>query len=368
MKKIIVAIDSYKGTMSSKELSILIKKHLPFKDAFFTLLPMSDGGEGFVEALSFSLKSKEIKLIVEDSFGIEKQSKYIITDNHTAIMEIALSSGLTDIENSNLNPCFTSSYGLGQTMIDALDHGAKELIIGLGGSSTNDGGAGMLQALGVKFFDKEHQEIKRMTGLTISEIERIDLASLDSRLIKTNILVATDVTNPLLGKNGSAHVYSKQKGASDDMVKVLENNMKHFSDIVIKTLNIDERSFPGSGAAGGLGFALKSFLKARLESGFKLVSKMVDLEKLIESSDLVITGEGQLDTQSLNGKLPIEVAKLAKNYHKKVIGLFGQSLLNESLNLFDCIYCIVPKIATIQESLNNPKENFIKLIRTINPI
>lgn len=365
MKKILVAMDSFKGTLSSKELSELIKKHLPYKKESFTLIPMSDGGEGFVEALTYSLDSQVKYLKVEDAFGNLKQTKYALVNHQLAIMEIALSSGLTEIQQYKLNPYQTSSYGLGETIIDALNQGVNKLMIGLGGSSTNDGGAGMLQALGLKFLNKDHQEIKRMTGLSIGEVETIDLSNLDPRLFETEIIVATDVENPLLGLNGCANVYAKQKGATDQMVNVLEENMKHFSNVVIKTLNKNDCNYPGAGAAGGLGFAFKTFLNAKLESGFKVVSKVSDLEKKIKSSDIVITGEGQLDKQSFSGKVPVEIAKLAKIHHKKVIGLFGQSLIDKPLELFDDIYCIVPKIATKEDSIDKPSENFLKLLKKI---
>jgi glycerate kinase len=365
MKKILIAMDSFKGTLSSKELSELIKIHLPYKKAVFTLIPMSDGGEGFVEALTYSLDSQKRYLMVEDAFGNLKQTNYAIINNQVAIMEIALSSGLAEIEDSKLNPYLTSTYGLGETIMDALNQSVNQLIIGLGGSSTNDGGAGMLQALGVKFLNKKHQEIKRMTGLSISEIEAIDLSELDPRLFKTKIVVASDVENPLLGSQGCSKVYAGQKGASEEMIRSLEENMKHYCKIIVEKLGKDDREFPGSGAAGGLGFAFKTFLNTDLRSGFEIVSSSIQLENMIKSSDIIITGEGKFDRQSFHGKASVKIAQLGKKHHKKVIGLFGQALVDGPSKLFDEFYCIVPKFASREESLNKPKTNFIKLIESI---
>ncbi|MDA3931251.1 MAG: glycerate kinase, partial [Tenericutes bacterium] len=237
--------------------------------------------------------------------------------------------------------------------------------IGLGGSSTNDGGAGMLQALGVKFLNKKHQEIKRMTGLSIAEVEEIDLTNLDTRLREIEILTASDVENPLLGSHGCAKVYARQKGASEEMIKSLEENMNHYSKTVVGKLGKDYREFPGSGAAGGLGFAMKTFLNANLRSGFEIVSSCIRLENMIKSSDIIITGEGKFDRQSFHGKVPVKIAELGKKYHKSVIGLFGQSEVNKPAKLFDEFYCIVPEISSKETSLNKPKETFIKLIKEV---
>ncbi|MFP4478370.1 MAG: glycerate kinase [Candidatus Izemoplasmatales bacterium] len=365
MNKILVAMDSFKGTFTSIELSKLIKHHLSVVCQDLELVAMSDGGEGFVEALTYSLAGQEKNLIAEDAYGQNKASKYVIVDNQIAIMEIALSSGLSSIKEEKPNPYLTSSYGLGETIIDALNQNVKTVMIGLGGSSTNDGGAGMLQALGIRFLNKNHQEIQRMTGLSIGKVKSIDISNLDPRIFETEFIVGCDVKNPLLGTLGASHIYGRQKGATDDMIEVLENNMKHFSDVIVKTFNKDRRNDSGAGAAGGLGFALKTVLNAKLESGFKLVSEMIDLENKIKTSDIVITGEGKFDEQSFHGKVPIEVAKMAKHNQKKVIGIFGQSSIDIPQKLFDDFYCLVPELATEKDAINHPKENMIKLIKRI---
>jgi glycerate kinase len=365
MKKILVAIDSFKGTLSSKEISELVKEYFPLRQAQYTLVPISDGGEGFVEAISYLSKSKEKEVFVQNAFGDKCKSKYIIINQDTAVMEIALSSGLAMIDEELLNPYRTSSYGLGETIIDALDQGVKKIVIGLGGSSSNDGGAGMLKALGVKFYNQNHEEITHLTGLSIGEVYELDITFLDSRLKSLEINAACDVTNCLLGKSGSAEVYSRQKGASEAMVKVLEKNMKKFSDLMVKTLGKDERELNGSGAAGGLGFALQSVLNAKIFSGFDILAEMTDLKTKIKTADLIITGEGKFDMQSYQGKVPVKIAKLAKSFDKEVIGIFAQCDEKIASNIFDKVYSIVPKYTTAEESLTKPKEIFIEFLKKL---
>merc|ERR1711879_140465 len=264
---------------------------------------------------------------------------YVLSPNKkTAMIEIALSSGLGRIPKKDLNPYETTTYGLGETIHHALDQGVTELIVGIGGSSTNDGGAGMLQALGVGFFDKDGLEIKNMTGHTIGLVDKIDISGLDNRIKKVHIKVACDVDNPLLGARGCAEVYSRQKGASEEMVLELEKNMNHYANIVEKTIQTDFRNYPGTGAAGGLGFGLVAFLSAYLMSGLDIVADATDLTKRIKQADLVITGEGHFDNQSLHGKVPVKVAQIARDNNKRILGVFALSSISKKPELFDQIY------------------------------
>ncbi|QWC00191.1 glycerate kinase [Mycoplasmatota bacterium] len=366
MNKILIAMDSYKGTLSSLMLANIIKSHYPIKDASFTVLPISDGGEGFVDAIAYSIQHKQIDLYVEDAFGNVIPTKYIIDDHETAIMELALSSGLGMIEEKYRNPLKTSSYGLGQTMIDALNRGVKKMIIGLGGSSTNDGGAGMLKAIGVRFYDDHHHEIERLNGQTISMISSIDFHEIDARFKEVDIQVACDVRNPLLGPMGATQVYARQKGAKECQVNQLERDMMHFAKVVHQSLNKDDRLLEGAGAAGGLGFALSSFLHAKLVSGFDILANLVNLEDQIRKSHLIITGEGKFDDQSFNGKVPVKIAEISRKYKKTVIGIFGQSSVKDTGHIFDKTYSIVPKFASREEALRDPQRIFIDFIKNFN--
>jgi glycerate kinase len=364
--KILVAVDSFKGTLRSKEIASLIETHLDPGKHTFDIIPIADGGEGTVESLQFATKGTKKEIQVRGPFKQSIPSYYVLTqDGKTAFIEVALSSGIGMIEHQELNPYTTSSYGLGETIKHTLDDKVHKIIVGIGGSSTNDGGAGMLQALGAKFYDIDDNEIALMTGLSIGEVARIDLSNLDRRLRQVHIEVACDVTNPLLGEQGCAEIFSRQKGANEDMVLVLERNMTHFADVVFQTIGRDFRNYPGSGAAGGLGFGFVAFLNAYLTSGLDIIADATNLKDRIKEADLVITGEGKLDSQSLNGKAPIKVARIAKDNQKKVIGIFGMSCLKSTPEYFDEVYTIVPTITSLDESLKNPKESIISLIQTI---
>jgi len=363
---ILIAVDSFKGTLSSKEVAEIIKQNIETKDNNIDIVPIADGGEGTVESLMHATNGVLKTVKVQDAFGSYNKSHYCLTNrNKTAIVEIALSSGISKIDVNNLNPFITSSYGLGETIKHALDNNINKLIIGIGGSSTNDAGSGMLQALGVKFYDNKDQLIKTMNGNTIGLVERIDLSSLDSRIHNIVIEVACDVTNPLLGENGCTYIYAKQKGANKKMLEILENNMEHFSKAVQKTINKDLSNVPGVGAAGGLGFGLLTFMNAKLKSGLEVIAAATKLEEIIKKADIIITGEGSFDHQSLNGKAPIEIARLAKKHHKNVIGIFPLSSITTMSNLFDKIYTVVPSICSLEESLENPQYCLNKLMKTI---
>lgn len=360
---ILIAVDSFKGTLTSKEVAETIKSHINCKNVEFDIISIADGGEGTVDSLCYATNGTLQKVFVQNAFGTYADSYYCVSDKgQTAILEIALSSGLAMIDEDNLNPFETTTFGLGESIKDALSNNVKKLVIGIGGSSTNDAGAGMLQAMGVKFYDKNDVLIESMNGHTIGLVDRIDVLDLDSRLKDVYIEVACDVTNPLLGKTGCAEIYSRQKGATEEMVKVLEENMKHYSEVVTKTFGHDYSKEAGVGAAGGLGFGLLTFLNADLLSGLEVIADATKLDERIQKADVVITGEGAFDHQSLHGKAPARIAQLAKKHDKKVIGIFALSDIDEYPQLFNKIYTIVPTVCTKEQSLDNPQECLIKLV------
>ncbi len=363
--KILIAVDSFKGTLSSIEVGKLIENHVNKKKHTVDIIATGDGGEGTVDSLMYATHGIKKTLKVSNAYRKPMDSYYCLSDNKkTAIMEIALSSGIATLNEDDLNPFKTTSYGLGETINDALNEGVDKLVIAIGGSSTNDAGTGMLKALGVKFYDINNQEIDLMNGSTIGSVEKIDTTGLNPRLKDVLIEVACDVTNPLLGRNGCSYVYGPQKGAqSKSMQKELEKNMKHFSKVVKRELGIDNSKVPGVGAAGGLGFGLMTFLNASLLSGLEVVSHATRLEERVKEADIVITGEGSFDHQSLNGKAPVRIARLAKENGKQVIGIFAITSIDTMPELFDKIFSVVPTVATKEESLANPVKCLEKLIK-----
>lgn len=360
---ILIAVDSFKGTLSSIEVAEILNNHINKKLHNVDIISIGDGGEGTVDSLMYATNGTKKTLIVKDAFGEEVESYYALTNNNkTAILEIALSSGLKNIPVTKLNPLITTSYGLGETIKDALNQGVEKLVIGIGGSSTNDAGTGMLKALGVKFYDELDEEIPVMNGGTIGLVRSIDSMNLDQRLKDVTIEVACDVDNPLLGEQGCTYIYSKQKGANQDMMSILERNMLRFSDVVKDKLGKDFRDVKGVGAAGGLGYGLMTFLDAKLLNGLEVVGHATQLEERIKNADIIITGEGSFDHQSLYGKAPVEIAKIAKKHNKIVFSVFGSSSVDELPELFDQMISIVPSITSLDEALGNPKESLEKLL------
>lgn len=363
--KTLIAVDSFKGTLTSREVAETIRDNVETSNNFIDIIAVADGGEGTVDSLMYATKGRKVTINVQNAYGDIQESYYCLADNdETAIVEIALSSGLSIMENMELNPLKTTTYGLGETINDALTYNIKKLVIGIGGSSSNDGGAGMLQALGVKFYNNENELIKVMNGESIGSVSRIDASVINEKFKGVYIEVACDVNNPLLGEKGCTYIYGPQKGATKEMLPILEENMRKFSEVVAKTINKDNSKIPGVGAAGGLGFGLTSFLHADLLSGLDVVADATKLEERIQLVDLVITGEGAFDTQSLNGKAPTRIARLARKHNKKVVGVFAFSTLREFPELFDEIHTICPTISK-EESMKYPKESLSKLINSI---
>ncbi|MFN4179398.1 MAG: glycerate kinase [Armatimonadota bacterium] len=324
--RLVIAPDSFKGSASAKEVAQAIADGLKvaLPDAEFDLVPMADGGEGTVEALVAATNGKIITKKVTGPLGEPVDAFFgILGDGETAVIEMAAAAGLHLVPPEKRNPLVTTTYGVGELIKVALDAGCKRIIVGIGGSATNDGGAGMAQALGAKLLDEKGNEIG-FGGGELGKLAKIDISGLDNRLRETEILVACDVTNPLTGPNGASAVYGPQKGATPEMVGLLDKNLKHYAAIIRRDLGVDVENVPGAGAAGGLGAGLMAFCQAKLKRGVELVIQAVGLDERVRSSDLVITGEGKLDFQTGFGKVPHGVAQVAKRYDKPVIAIVGQ--------------------------------------------
>lgn len=321
--KIIVAPDSFKGSLTAVEVSDAIEQGIReiFLEAEIVKIPMADGGDGTVQCLVNATGGEILRKKVTGPLGDEVLASYgILGDKKTAVIEMAEASGLTLVPENKRNPLITTTYGTGQLIKAALDQGCRKMIIGIGGSATNDGGAGMVQALGVKLLDREGKEIG-FGGGELRKIFRIDTKYLDNRLSETEVLIASDVSNPLCGPKGAARIYGPQKGATPEIIKQLDESLAHFAEVIKRDLHKDIKDIPGAGAAGGLGAGLIAFLDAELKPGIEIIIEIVKLEQAIKDADLVITGEGKIDSQTIYGKAPIGVAKIAKKYNIPVIAV-----------------------------------------------
>ena len=368
--KIVIAPDSFKECISAKEACIAIQKGFEkiFEEGEYILVPMADGGEGTTEALVDSTDGAIYKVETTNPIGEKRISKFgILGDGKTAIIEMAQASGLELISKEKRNPMVTTTYGTGELIKSALDKNIETILIGIGGSATNDGGAGMIQALGGKLLDKDGKEIG-FGGGELSKLHKIDLSNLDERLKKVKIIVACDVDNPLTGERGASYIFGKQKGGTPEMLKILDNNLKHFAKIIKKDLGVDIETISGSGAAGGLGGGLMGFLSAELKKGIDIVIEYSKLEEKIQGADLVITGEGSIDSQTRFGKTPYGVAKVAKKYNIPVIALAGN--VGKDVDIlydygFNAIFPILPRVETLEEALLQGKENLEKTSENI---
>jgi len=323
--KILIAPDSFKDCMSAREVASAlgrgIQKILP--EAGLQLVPMADGGEGTVESVIDATGGKRIEVPVMDPLMREISSFYGITgDGRTAVIEMAAASGLELLEPEERDPWITSTFGTGQLIADALDRGCSKVMLGIGGSATNDCGAGMAEALGVRFSGR-YGKLSARGGGALGEVDSLHMEGLDSRIADTAFVVACDVSNPLTGPRGASAIYGPQKGADKSMVEKLDRNLTHFAGVIEKQLGKEISKVPGSGAAGGLGAGMMAFLNATLMRGTQMIAELCGLEEKIRQADLVITGEGKMDAQTKFGKTPFGVAQLAKEHGKVVIGVAG---------------------------------------------
>ena len=364
--KIAVAPDSFKENLSAVEVARAIaeglKKVAP--DVQVLEIPMADGGEGTVETLVADTGGQIISCDVTGPLGekIRKARFGILGDGNTAVIEMAASSGLALVPKNARNPLKTTTYGTGELIKAALDRGVEHIIIGIGGSATVDGGVGMAQALGAKFLDKKGKKIG-FGGGQLARLEKIDLTSLDPRIGKTEVIVASDVTNPLVGKNGAARVFGPQKGATPEMVKTLEKNLHHLSKVIERDvgLKVDDRF--GGGAAGGLGAGLVAFLGAKLRRGVNVVLQAVRFKERIKDCHLVITGEGRIDNQSVFGKTTVGVAKAAKELGLPVIaivGSVGEGAEEVTSHGIDAYFSILSRPMNLDEALDSSRELIVE--------
>lgn len=338
MKKVVIAPDSFKGTLSSKQVCDIISAALNknYPDAEITAIPVADGGEGTADALQYSLGGKRVYCKALSPLGREIDAYYLAVDTNTAVIESAVASGLT--LESRKDALGASSYGTGQLIKAALDSGARNIIIGIGGSAMTDGGAGCLAALGAKFFG-EKGIIEMPCGETLCDIRKIDLSGFDERIEEAEITLLCDVKNPLYGKSGAAYIFAPQKGAGEKEVQLLDNGLRDFSLVCKAALGKDFSFNEGAGAAGGLGFALMAFMGAKPKSGIDCVLDLCNFENEVQNADLIITGEGRLDSQSLLGKVPFGVASRCKG--KRVIAVVGVSNISEEIAAEAGISCII---------------------------
>ncbi|NYE05872.1 glycerate kinase [Bacillus niacini] len=322
---ILVAMDSLKGSLSSVEANKAIAEGFLQANSNFIVktVPVADGGEGTVEALVYATNGKFVETVVTGPIGESVHAKYgILGDGVTAVIEVAEACGLPLLTKVKRNPRITTSYGVGEMILHAIDKGCSGIIVGLGGSATNDAGVGMLQALGYRFYNQEGGMVG-FGGAELNNIVKIDGEKVAERVKSVNFRVACDVTNPLHGVNGAAYVFGPQKGATPEIVLELDEGLRHFADVVLNQFGLNLQDIPGAGAAGGLGAAFAGFLGAKLESGVDLILGQARFEEKLKGVDLVITGEGKLDGQTSMGKAPAGIAKLAKRKRIPVIALAG---------------------------------------------
>ena len=323
MMKIVIAPDSFKGSLTSIEVSDALEKGVKdiYPKAQIEKIPMADGGEGTVQCLVNATKGKIYQEKVVGPLGEEVVASFGVLGNQdTAVIEMASASGLPLVPPDKKNPLITTTFGTGQLIKAALDYGCRKMIIGIGGSATNDGGAGMVQALGVSLLDTDGKEIG-FGGAQLSKLNRIDVSKMDDRIKRIKILVASDVQNPLCGPTGASRIYGPQKGATEEMIVTLDIVLSHFADIIKRDLGKDIKDIPGAGAAGGLGAGLMAFLDAELKPGIDIVINTVRLEEVVKDSNLVITGEGEINGSTIYGKTPIGVARVAKKYRIPVVSV-----------------------------------------------
>lgn len=356
--KIVIAPDSYKGSLTALEVANSMEKGVKrvFKDSVVEKIPMADGGEGTVQSLIDSTAGEIINIKVTGPVLKEVNAFYgILGGGKTAIIEMAAASGLPLISADEKNPLKTTTYGTGQLIKDALDRGCRNIIIGLGGSATNDGGLGVAKALGVKFLDTNGNDIGEGGG-NLDKLASIDVSNMDPRIKESNIIAACDVDNPLCGPEGASNVFGPQKGADKAMIETLDRNLANYAYIIKKDLSMDIINTPGAGAAGGLGAGLLAFFNAKIKRGIDIVIDITKLEEKVQDADIVLTGEGMIDFQTAFGKTPFGVAKIAKKCNLPVIAIAGGIGKNaESLyeKGFDSIFSIVDSPMSLDKAMEN---------------
>ncbi len=378
MMKIVVAPDAFKGSISAMDICSAAEAGIfrVIPEAHVIAIPLADGGEGTVENMVFSSNGTIKQRNVRGPLGQEVNAAYgVLGDGQTVVVEMAQASGLTLIPHNGRDPFAASSYGTGELIKHALDEGYRKFVIGLGGSATNDGGTGMLKALGMKFLKEDSTSLPDGGG-HLRKLAYYDDTSLDSRIKEASFTIASDVTNKLCGPQGASAVFGPQKGAPPEMVQQLDQALNHFAEIVLKQKGMDMREMEGGGAAGGMGAGLITFLQAEVKSGIEVIMEEIHFEAFIEDVDLIITGEGRLDTQTLSGKVIAGVCKAAKKHNVPVIALCGGVEINSSeLNELGLLsaFSIVPGPCSLEEAMKkaphwiiNQTESFMRIVRNYN--
>ncbi len=368
--KIVIAPDSYKESLSALEVATAIEQGFReiWPDADYVKIPVADGGEGTVEAMVAATQGHLVHVDVTGPLGNTIQAFYGLSgDERSAFIEMAAASGLEQVPVGLRDPLKTTSWGTGELIRHALDAGVEHIIIGIGGSATNDGGAGMVQALGAKLLDAQNNEIAQ-GGIGLESLSRIDISQLDSRLAGCRIEVACDVTNPLTGKKGASAVFGPQKGATPEMITRLDRALTHYAQLIARDLDVNVLDLAGGGAAGGMGAALYAFCGAKLRCGIEIVTDALHLDACVADADLVVTGEGRIDSQTIHGKVPVGVAKVAKRYNKPVIGIAGSLTADVGVvheHGLDAVFSVIYSICTLDEALKNASDNVRMTARNV---
>ena len=368
--KIVIAPDSYKESLSALDVATAIEQGFReiYPDAEYVKLPVADGGEGTVEAMVAATQGYQVEVTVTGPLGEPVAAFYGLSgDKQCAFIEMAAASGLESVPSARRNPLLTTSWGTGELIRHALDAGVKQIIIGIGGSATNDGGAGMVQALGAKLLTHDNQQIA-LGGGALDSLARIDISELDERLAKCRVDVACDVTNPLTGPQGATAVFGPQKGATAEMIVSLNKALAHFAGIIHRDLDLDVLNLEGGGAAGGMGAGLYAFCGAKLRPGIEIVTDALHLADIVADADLVITGEGRIDSQTIHGKVPVGVARVAKRYNLPVIGIAGSLTADVGVvhdHGLDAVFSVIYSICTLDEALENAAENVRMTARNV---
>ncbi|KZE64131.1 glycerate kinase [Fictibacillus phosphorivorans] len=370
--KIVIAPDSFKESMTAAEVCKAVEAGFRkvFKDAEYVYIPVGDGGEGTVQSVVDATGGEIVNVRATGPLGEKVNAFYGLTgDGKTAVIEMAAASGLHLVPREMRNPLVTSTRGTGELILDALDKKVERIVLGLGGSATNDGGAGMASALGVKFLDVNGEELPP-GGEPLGELLTIDVSGIDKRLKSVKVDVACDVTNPLTGPLGASAVFGPQKGATPEMVGILDNSLKRYAEVVERNLGVEVDSLPGAGAAGGLGAGVVAFLDGKLQSGIDLVLDVIGFEDAVRDADLVITGEGRIDFQTVHGKAPVGVAKRAKAVAGEVpvvaiAGSIGPDYEAVFEHGIDAVFSVVNGVVTLEEALANGSVNVEKTAENI---
>ncbi|MFP4835895.1 glycerate kinase [Cronobacter dublinensis] len=370
LNKIVIAPDSFKESLSAMDVATAIEAGFReiYPQATYVRLPMADGGEGTVEAMVAATGGHIVQVPVTGPLGNRVEGFYgVLGDGETAVIEMAAASGLHLVPPAQRDPRITTSFGTGELILAALDSGVKTIIIGIGGSATNDGGAGMMQALGARFLDSQQRGLLP-GGASLASLEHIEMSGLDPRLAHTQFTVACDVDNPLCGAKGASAIFGPQKGATPEMVAQLDAALRRFGTTLEAATGKSIISAPGAGAAGGMGAALLGMLNAQLRPGIDIVTQTLGLAQAVRDADLVITGEGRLDSQSIHGKTPVGVARVAKQFQRPVVAIAGSLTPDYQVvheHGIDAAFSVLDRIVTLEEALDDAARNLRVTARNV---